>query len=254
MTRPTESIPGAGSARKVLDVLFCFSADRPVWTAFELSRQIAVSSATVYRYLALLRDVGLVDDDGAGSYRLSMRVKAFTAAAEAARSTLETLALPVMTRIRDSIDETVLLARRMGDSAIAVERVESLQPVRLQFDVGRRMMLHRGSIPRVLLAALPDHEREAYLDETFPHGRPHDLTPAALDAVVQAGYTQSFGEIDDGIWGAAAAIKVNGVTAAALGVAAPVYRLDAQQRERIIEVVRQGAEEIGTIASHGGRA
>ncbi len=251
MPRNVENIPGAGSARKVLDVLFCFSADRPVWTAHDLARQIEVSSATVYRYLALLRDVGLVDDDGNGNYRLSMRVTKFTAAAEAGRSALETLAVPVMTRIRDEIDETVLLARRVGDSAIAVERVESQQPVRLQFDVGRRMPLHRGSMARLLLAALPRSERDAYFAAQFPEGRPAELDDDALDALEREGYTQSFGEVDEGIWGVSAAIRVNGVTAAALGVAAPMYRLDARTRERIVAAVRAGADEVTAIASSG---
>lgn len=247
-----DAIPGASSARKVLDVLFCFTADRPIWTAPELAAQIEVSVASVYRYLALLRDVGILYDDGNGAYRVSMRVQAFSAAAEAGRSTLEAIALPVMTRIRDEVDETVLLSRRGGMHAFSIERVESRQPVRMQFDIGQAMLLHRGSMPRVLLAALSSAERERYLAGVFPDGdRPEELTDQALDEVAVTGYTQSFGEIDDGIWGVSAAVKVAGATAAALGVAAPMYRLDARQRERIIAAVRDGAEEISAQATLG---
>ncbi|MGL3149022.1 IclR family transcriptional regulator [Microbacterium sp. A82] len=247
-----DAIPGAGSARKVLDVLFCFTADSPVWSAHDLALRIDVSVATMYRYLALLRDVGLLFDDGNGQYSMSMRVQALSAAAEAARSTIETIALPVMNRIRDEVDETVLLARRGGLHAYSIERVESRQPVRMQFDIGQAMLLHQGSMPRVLLAAMQPSERERYLAEVFTEGsRPKELTERALSEVAASGYTQSFGEIDDGIWGVAASVKVGSQTAAALGVAAPMYRLDARQRERIIAAVRTGAQEISERAALG---
>lgn len=252
MPRSTETIPGAGSARKVLDLLFCFSTDRPVWTAHELARAIVVSSATVYRYIALLRDVGLVDDDGYGNYRLSMRTTRLAAAAEAGRSTLEAIALPVMTRIRDEINETVLFARRVGDSAITIERVETQQPIQLRFDVGQRTPLYRGAMARVLLAALPREERDAYLAATFPGGRPEELSDEALAVLARDGYAENFGEIDEGIWGTGAAIRMNGVTVAALGVAAPLYRLDERARARIIEVVRAGADEVSALATSDG--
>ncbi|MFB8385724.1 IclR family transcriptional regulator [Microbacterium sp. NPDC055910] len=247
-----EAIPGAGSARKVLDVLFCFTASRPVWSAPELASRIDVSAATMYRYLALLRDVGVLDDDGNGSYRMSMRVQAFTAAAEAARSTMENIAMPIMNRIRDEVDETVLLARRAGTHAFSIERVESRHQVRMQFDIGQAMPLHLGSMPRVLLAAMPAAERADYLNSVFGDApRPGELTEEALREVVANGYTQSFGEIDDGIWGVAAAISIGGATGAALGVAAPMYRLDARQRERIIAAVRDGAREISELVAFG---
>lgn len=239
-------VPGASSARKLLNALLCFSPDKPVWTVAELAARLDSSISTMYRYVALLREVGLLDSTGDNAYRVTDRALVLAQAAEMAGPRLERVALPVMTAIRDAVDETVLIARRTRTHAYCVDRVESRQPVRLQFDRGQPMSLHRGSMARVLLAGMPASERVAYLAAELPEadGRSPLLTEAALAEVAAAGWTQSFEEIDQGIWGAAAAITVHGQVYAALGVAAPLYRLDESMTERIIAEVRSGAERI----------
>jgi len=48
---------GAASARKLLNVILCFSAARPHWSVPELCDTLHVSVSTMYRYVALLREV-----------------------------------------------------------------------------------------------------------------------------------------------------------------------------------------------------
>jgi DNA-binding IclR family transcriptional regulator len=240
-------VPGASSARKMLGVLLCFSPEKPHWTVPELGDRLDASISTTYRFVALLREVGLLQPAGENAYRLSERVVVLARAAQQGRSSLEEISLDVMTRIRDATDETVLIARRQHDHAYCVERVESRQPVRLQFDRGQPMALHRGAMSRVLLANAPRSERDHYLaaiTNSLSERSAALLTPEKLDEVARSGYTQSFEEIDLGIWGAAAAITVDDHTVAALGVAGPIYRLDEAKRERIIKRVCDGAREI----------
>jgi DNA-binding IclR family transcriptional regulator len=240
-------VPGASSARKLLNALLCFTPDKPVWTVPELADRLDASISTMYRYVALLREVGLLDPTGENAYRVTDRALVLAQAAEMAGSRLERVALPVMTAIRDAVDETVLISRRTRTHAYCVDRVESRQPVRLQFDRGQPMSLHRGSMARILLAGMPLTERAAYL-ATQVHEeedlRSVGLSDEALRQVAVDGWTQSFEEIDEGIWGAAAAITLNGQVHAALGVAAPLYRLDAVKRNQVIAEVRLGARLI----------
>jgi DNA-binding IclR family transcriptional regulator len=203
--------------------------------------------STMYRYVALLREVGLLDAFGLNAYRLSARVIALAQAAQQGQTPLETAALPVMTRIRDTFGETALIARRQGDFAYCVDRVESILAVRLQFERGRPMKLHLGSLARVLLAYTPAPERERYLASiagVIGGKTAEQVSPRALDALAEAGYTESFGEIGEDIWGVAAAIRENGDVIAALGVAAPIYRTDKRKRDKITAAVRAGAAEI----------
>ncbi|MBN9010881.1 MAG: helix-turn-helix domain-containing protein, partial [Rhizobiales bacterium] len=74
-------VPGAASARKLLSVLLCFSIDRPFWTVPDLSRALDVSLSTMYRYVALLREVGLLEPVADNAYRLTGRIMGLARAA-----------------------------------------------------------------------------------------------------------------------------------------------------------------------------
>lgn len=256
-TDTAKRVPGAGSARRTLHILMCFSPDRPVWTVAQLSRELGIPLASTYRHLALLREVGLVGTAADKSrYRLTDRVGALARAARAGHLSLLNVALPVLTRVRDQIDETVLVAARSGDEVFCVERVESRRPVPLQFESGQPMSLHRGALARVLLAAMPGDERADYLrrfSADISADRAAALTPGALDAVRALGYTESFEEIDAGIWGVAAAVVQDRSVLVSLGTAAPVHRADAARRARIVELVVCAAHEIGAALPRSGR-
>jgi DNA-binding IclR family transcriptional regulator len=51
---------GADSARRVLDVLFAFSEERPIASVKELAEEVGVPLPSAHRYIALLRETGLV--------------------------------------------------------------------------------------------------------------------------------------------------------------------------------------------------
>ena len=243
-------VSGAGSSRKLLNTLLCFTEQRPTWTVAELSNQLDLSATSTYRYVALLREVGLLEGAPDSAYRVTDMAIGLAAACEAARPPLMDIALPYITRIRDEIDETVLIARRSGDAVYCVDRVESRRPVRLQFDRGQAMSLHRGSMARVLLAAMTPRERDEHLAKVLP-----TLDPAAvsllghesLDAVHAEGWTESYEEVDDGIWGTAAAITSHGKVVASIGTAAPIFRTDAHRRTRIIPLIRDAGQEISAV-------
>lgn len=244
--------PGAESGRKLLSVLLAFDETRPVWTVGMLSEHVGIPLSTAYRYVALLREQGLVDTAGNGAYRLTHRVVSLARAAEAARESLLDTARPILQRTRDAIDETVVLVTRGGTYAYCVDRAESRQPVRLQFHPGQAMPLHSGSAPRLLLAAMPRGERTEYvatIADSLPVERAARLDDATLDQVHAAGWTESFEEVDDGIWGAAAAVRAGNEVVAALGAAGPIYRLDPTARRQIVTAVRSAAAQLSAAVS-----
>ncbi|WP_144875896.1 IclR family transcriptional regulator [Microbacterium sp. 1.5R] len=238
-------VPGAESGRRLLAVLLSFTESRPLWTVADLATELDMGTSMVYRYIALLREVGLVDAAHDSQYRVTDLAASLAAASAAVRAPIAATSLPVISRIRDEIGETVLVARRSGSVVYTVERAESNRPVRLQFERGQAMSLHVGSLSRVLLAHLPHAEREAYVAQLADDVRSlPTLAPVALDEVVSQGFAESFEEIDDGIWGVAAPLFSGGAVAGAIGCAAPLYRTPAEQRNRIRAAIRAGAEEI----------
>lgn len=84
------SASGSEGARRALAALQAFSPDRHTLTARELSTITAIPLPSMYRYIALLRDTGLLIGDDRGAYRLSPRVILLARAAEAAEPPAET--------------------------------------------------------------------------------------------------------------------------------------------------------------------
>lgn len=249
MTEPRR-VAGVESGRKLLQVLFSFSESRPIWTVAELADSLSMPQAMVYRYIALLREQRLLDTAGVKSYRLTERVLSLADAATAAGPPIAETAMPLMTQLRDDLDETILLSRRSGWFGYCIERVESRQPVRLQYERGAAMSLHLGSMSRVLLSAMSKSDRDAYFEHVaseFPDDRPPVLQDSALDAVAASGFTESFGEIDDGIWGIAASIVVKGKTVASLGTAAPLFRSDHRKRDAMTSAIVTAAAQISQL-------
>nr|BFE35578.1 IclR family transcriptional regulator [Actinomadura rugatobispora] len=243
---------GAESSRKMLHLLLAFNERRHTRTAADLARALDMPQSSVYRYLSVLRDTGMVEDVGAGEYRLTWLFVGLARAARAAGDTLESTARPVLDSIAAAGGETTLLIKRVGWNAMCIDRVESPHPVRLQFDPGQPMTLHRGSAARVLLASMPAADRDRYLASVT------GLTPAErdqiesdVDTVARTGWVESFGEVDEGIWGASALIRRQGEPLAAIGVAGPLFRLQQADRMKIINLLVSGAAEIAAALERG---
>ena len=128
-----------------------------------------------------------------------------------------------MQALRDTSDESAILMRRAGDAAtVCIDRAESRHPVRLQVELGQTMPMHVGSAGRVLLAALPDDRRASYLADVLPtltdERMSEALSDEALARVSENGWTESFDEFDEGVWGCAAAISDDNGVVAAIGM------------------------------------
>ena len=124
---------GCEGARRVLALLLTFSADDNTLTARQLAERTGIALPSVYRYITLLRETGLLAGDERGSYRLSARLIGLARAAEAAESIID-VADPVMHDLAERTGETVILVRLIGRSAVCVHRVQSAQQLRISFE------------------------------------------------------------------------------------------------------------------------
>jgi DNA-binding IclR family transcriptional regulator len=83
---PAPAAPGSEGARRALAALQAFSPHRHTLTARELSEITSIPLPSMYRYIALLRDTGLLIGDDRGAYRLSPQLISLARAAEAAEA------------------------------------------------------------------------------------------------------------------------------------------------------------------------
>lgn len=247
-------VVGAESSRKLLQLLLMFTPSRPTWAVAELAEQLGITQSMAYRYVALLREVGLIDAAGGKTYRVTDLVRSLALAAGAARVPLGDISLPVLERIRDAGRETTFVTRRSGWFTYVLEREQTPHPVRLIFERGQAIALHQGSSSRILLSAMSHSERQAYFDQ-FGIDRSKVgrglLTDSALDELAQSGVTESFEETGEGIWSVSAAIREDGNLIGALGIAAPLFRVNAQQRNQLHDLAVEGAAEISARMNTG---
>jgi DNA-binding IclR family transcriptional regulator len=235
---------GAEGGRRVLALLMAFSRQRHTMTARELADATAIPLPSVYRYVALLRDTGLLVGDDRGSYHLSARLTALAGAAHAAETLID-FADPVMRRLSAETGETVILIRLIARSAVCVHRVESTQSLRTSYEPGQPMSLEHGASARLLLASMPAGARREYL---APLARRDPEAAAQLEEHAEIagerGWAVSEEEIDRGVWAASAAIRDSSGIVAALSVPSPLVRAPETMHEHLLGQVRAAADEI----------
>jgi DNA-binding IclR family transcriptional regulator len=238
---------GAEGARRVLAVLQAFSPRQHTLTARELAEITAIPLPSMYRYIALLRDTGLLVGDDHGAYHLSPRFISLARAAEAAETLIE-VADPVMRDLVRESGETVIFVRLIARVPVCVHRVESEHHLRATFEPGQPLPLLRGASGRVLLAGLPERLRREYL---APLAQSDPLAAAgaeeSLAKVAARGWATSEEEIDRGVWAASAAVTNGRSTVAALTVPSPLVRAPAAQQERLLGQVRAAAARLSQL-------
>jgi DNA-binding IclR family transcriptional regulator len=231
----------------VLAVLQAFSPARPALTARELAEMTAIPLPSMYRYIALLRDTGLLAGDDRGAYHLSPRLFGLARAAEAAETLIE-VADPVMRDLVAECGETAVCVRLITRVAVCVHRVEPPQRRRVTFAPGEPLPLLRGASGRVLLAGLPERQRRELLAPLA------QSDPAAAEQLAEAvartavrGWATSEEEIGRGVWAASAAVTDGRVTVAALTVPSPLVRAPAELQDRLLGQVRVAAARLSRL-------
>lgn len=167
MDRLQEDVPSSrrGATRAVVKTFALIDAlvGQGEATAVELSRLIGEPRSSVYRMLATLEHLELVEPGarrglfrpGIGLMRLGGSVFS--------RFDERRLAMPTLEWLRANTRETVHLAVRRGYQAVFIEQLPGEQPHTLAIGLGGTLPLHVGASPRLLLA----YETRAFWDEYF---------------------------------------------------------------------------------------
>jgi len=237
---------GCEGARRVLALMLAFSAERNTLSARDLAAATGIALPSVYRYITLLRETGLLAEGERGSFRLSARLIGLARAAEAAESIIE-IADPIMNTLMARTEETVILVRLIGRSAICVHRVECSHHLRTMFEPGRPFPLERGASARVLLAGLTPELRREYLagfSERDPAGAA-ELEERVLLAA-RRGWAVSHEEVEPGVLAMSAPVTQGKRIIAALTIPAPLSRSPEESWEKRLNLLRAGAREIST--------
>lgn len=245
---PSETEPqrtkGVESARRALQILLSFSESTPELTVEQVIAQQDISVPSAYRYVSLLRELDLIEEREKGRFVLSPQILRLARAAEDAID-FRAQVQPVLQRMAAETGETSLYLRRVNDSAVCLAISESDHPISISFLPGTLMPLYRGAAPKLLLSELAPPRLAQYfkrIGNVLSKGDRRVLE-TELESLRGSGYAESTAEVDQGVWASAAIVHASGISAGALTIVAPEYRLDDDRKRQIADAVRAGADE-----------
>jgi IclR family pca regulon transcriptional regulator len=245
----------SSSLQAGLAILNCFSAQQPVLGIAKLADELNMSRSTTHRYASTLVALGYLEQDHARRYRLAPRV------ADMGMSVLDSMALRGKAReplreLREQTGRTASLAVLDGTQIRYVDRRRGWRrgqhAVDLDLGAGARMPAQCTAMGKVLLAYLPDRERERLVGELelTRHG-PKSITSkralrAELQRVHEEGLALGDEELAPGVRTIAApVVGPDGEVIAAVGVPVPAdaYSLE-DLRKALGPVVSAAAKRI----------
>ena len=204
-----------------------------------------LSRPTAHRLAAALEAHRLVGRDGAGRYRLGLRVLAW-AGAVSAEFGLAEAARPVLEALRDETGESAQLFVPDGDSRLCVAASERPSGLRDTVPVGAVLPIERGSGGKVLLAYAASGGG--------PPVRIAGVDLAELETIRRRGWAASVAEREEGVCSVSAPVVDSaGRIHAALGVSGPINRLGRQPGRHLSAPVVAAARDLerraGLVAS-----
>lgn len=254
-----KAIRGTAAFGKFLAVLQAI-ADAPQRPNLaELRKSTNLPRPTLYRVIAGLKSEGLiVESPEHGRFALGPRLISL-ASQSWETSDLRVIAHEQLEKLRSETGETVHLAVPSGTEMIFIDKIESLQSVRMTSRVGFRVPMYTTSVGKAYLAFLgPSETAEALNTLRLSRKTSKTITrraelEAELRKVRSRGYALDLEENELEICCIGAPIcDRRGLAAGAISVSIPSYRFSKEMQERFSHVVTACAAQISANWSSTG--
>lgn len=218
-----------------------------------LAKEIGLTQATTHRLLQGLVQEGVVEQDQQHKlYRLGLDLFSLAAFAGGVQD-LRSLARPVLLRLSASLSDTVILMVRSGFDAVCLDRIEGQFPIRtFTGDIGGRIPLGVGQGSLVILANLPDAEREEVLRYNLPRIQHYNVYDEVymrteINRALSQGYTARNSGLLEGMAGLAAPVfDRNGHVVAALSIGTHTARLNDERLPAVRDMLLREARALSS--------
>lgn len=217
----------------------------------EISRQTKLHISTVFRLVETLEKCKLVERNrDTGRYRIGLKVLTWGSHVREGTD-LRREAAPFLEELNENTRETVHLTVRDGDAAVYVHKIDSPIPLRIYSEIGRRAPLHCTGVGKVLLAAMSEQEREAWLERNpLTRHTPATITDRTklekeLTRIRELGYALDREEHEHHVRCVAAPVLDHtGSIIAAISITVPSVRMSSERLPTLIRQVKDTAKKI----------
>lgn len=240
-----------------LRILSAFSRHETELSAPELARRLDIPRSTVFRLLATLEQMGLMERSANGrDYRLGLGVLRLGFECLASKEMIE-LGKPILERLRDEVGYSCNLVVRDGRFVVYVARAAVQAPFASNVHLGMRLPAHATLFGRILLRDLAF----AQLQALYPEERLHaatELTPATvidLFKLMQADKANSYlfeqGYFEPSISTLAAPVHgAGGAIVSAIGVTIPSAHIEKLDLEALGAATCRAARQLSQLLDH----
>lgn len=211
---------------------------------------VSLPRSTVHRLLALLGEVGIVEQNdrtngyraGPELYRIASRV--------VSNYSVQDLAQPFLMRLVERVGETCLLLRyiRSSKEVLLEHYADGPSQLRYFFRFSQPLSLVWGAPGQAILAHLSDPEIADVLSRPHPKSLSGEALPALeemrrlLNDIVQRGYARSSGQQVDGATGFAAPVFMGDASVfGSVCVTIPRHRFQPDMEPQITAALREEA-------------
>lgn len=148
------------SIEKALAIMRVLSSPDGPHRLADIAQHAQLNRPSTHRILQTLIENNYAVAAGDGSYTVGFAMRALAAASS---DDLVAHAAPILNELQRTTGHTVHFAAFAGASAVYVAKVEGTKPYQMASRVGMQIELHRTSIGKSILAALPTDEADRLL-------------------------------------------------------------------------------------------
>ncbi|AOY59241.1 transcriptional regulator, IclR family [Desulfococcus multivorans] len=249
-----------GTLEKAIDILCLFDSEHLELSAQEIAKSLSIPLSTTYKYLQVFQKRQfLSSNEQTNKFYLGVAVLKMGLFAAKKTSVIE-IAFPYLKLLADRSLETAVLTVADGLNAICVDIIESPLAVKFITAKGNTMPLYAGSPGKVLLA-FKDSSFIDHLIETTGLAKlgKNTITDSEqlkkeLAVIRKQGFSESDSEFEADVCSVAAPVfDYKGQVNASIAVAGPAERIFRENKQRLIELVKECAKGISSELGYGGR-
>lgn len=248
MEKRSNSIQVIERLTRLLDVIA--AQDEPASLKI-LSAETGLHPSTAFRILASLAEQGFVERTDRGNYQLGVKLRQLGNRVSAGTD-FRKIALPLMEKLRDELDETINLTVREGDEVVYIERSLAKRMIRVEQVIGSRAPLHVTAVGKLMLGVQGEAACRSYAKRSKlpPYTVNTCTTIASLlqDSLAAAhfGYAYDNEEAELGVGCIGTLIRdASGQVIAGLSVSAPIERRREEWVTKVIDTGMQISRLLG---------
>jgi len=242
---------------RALDIIACIAERNGELAIDGIVEAVGLPKTTAFRVLATLEARGFVQrHPQLQTYRLGP-LALIVGARALGDLDIRRIARPHIERLMAETSETVHLSVLSQDSALCIDKIDSMRSVRMSSYVGFRDPLHCSGVGKALLAFQPDAmQKDLVARIPLPRRTPHTITSRKalqkqLIAIREKGYATDIEEIEEGLACIAAPIRDHtGQVVASVSISGPTTRVNDATLAELIPAVLACAAAISRDLGH----